>query len=79
MTVTSIGLISSTGIICAPPRISEVELRVALLDHIGDLDRLSKRRLSPLLALFIMYDAFCMHVEGSGLGWLSCFGLPVSF
>ena len=38
MAVASIGVGSRTGINAAPLRISEIELRVALLDHIGDLD-----------------------------------------
>jgi len=73
MAVTSIGVESSIGISAVPLKISEIELRVALLDHICDLDWLSKRRLSPLLAQVIMCDTFCMHVEGSGLGRLGCF------
>ena len=38
MAVTSIGVGSPTGSSAGPLRISEIELRVALLDHIGDLD-----------------------------------------
>jgi hypothetical protein len=36
--VTSIGVNSPTGWIAAPLGVCKVELRVALLDHIGDLD-----------------------------------------
>ena len=38
MAVTSIGVNSPTSIIAAPLRVCKVELRVALLDHIGDFD-----------------------------------------
>jgi len=36
--VTSIGVGSPTGWIAAPLGVCKVELRVALLDHVGDLD-----------------------------------------
>jgi hypothetical protein len=36
--VTSIGVGSPAGRIAAPLGVRKVELRVALLDHIGDLD-----------------------------------------
>ena len=38
MAVTSIGVGSHTGSSAGPLRVSEIELRVALLDHISDLD-----------------------------------------